>query len=365
MVPQLILEKAPFFALAGGLSVVTLFAQRGTRNLAPLDVLPLSMRMSNALVSYTNYMGKLIWPQGFSVFYPHAGSLPFWTVFGSGLLLACLSIFTIRSASKKPWLAVGWFWYLGTLVPVIGLVQVGAQAMADRYTYMPLIGLFIMIVWSVSSPWPSRWAASYYASLTLSLSLGFWLTCLIPISWLQVRHWHNSVTLFEHALEVTPLNAVAHINLGIALADQGNFQQAITHYTEALRIEPNSFPNSSLAHYNFGLALASQEQLQEAIAHYTEALRIHPSFPEALTNLGIAFARQGKTEEAFSHFAEALRIKPDFPDAHTDLGIILISQGKMEEGISHYTEALRIEPNHAMANMNLYIAHRMMRKLAE
>ena len=342
---RLVLEKVPLFVLAAVSSFLTFFVQRSGGAVAPLELVPLENRVANALVSYVSYIGKMIWPHRLAVFYPYPDTFPIWHVAGAGLLLGAVSFLAILGARRRPYLMVGWLWYLGTLVPVIGLVQVGLQAMADRYTYVPFIGLFIMVAMGV----PDILSGWRYRGIVMAISGGLLLAIFMAITWLQVQYWQNGVTLFEHALEVTPNNPLSQSSLGAALADQGKTQEAIAHYTEALRIKPYN----AEVHNNLGAALIQQGKIQEAIIHYTEALRINPEYVEAHYNLGNALARQGNTQEAIVHYTEVLRIKPDDADAHNNLGNALSEQGKIEEAIAHYTEALRIVPHDVMVHNNL------------
>ena len=345
---RIILEKVPFFALAAVSSLITFLVQQSGGAVSSLESFSLENRVANALVSYVSYIGKMIWPHPLAVLYPHPGMAPMWQVAGAVLFLAGVTALVVRLARRYPYLAVGWLWYLGTLVPVIGLVQVGSQAMADRYTYVPLIGLFIMIAWGV----PDILAGWRHRKTVLAISAGLLLSIFMVVTSLQIQHWHDSITLFNHTLKVTTRNFVVHNVLGNALALQGRQEEAIAHYAEALRI------NSQYAdaHNNLGNLLARQGKQEEAIAHYAEALRINPQFAEAHYNLGNLLARQGKQEEVFAHYAEALRINPQYADAHNNLGNLLAHQGKQEEAIAHYAEALRINPQDAEAHYNLGIA---------
>jgi len=344
---RLVLEKVPFLALAAVSSFLTFLVQRSGGAVTSLESLPWETRVANALVSYVSYIGKMIWPYRLAVFYPYSETFSMVQVAGAGLLLGCISFLVILAARRRPYLMVGWLWYLGTLVPVIGLIQVGEQAMADRYTYVPLIGLFIIIAMGV----PEMLSGWRYRKTVMALSAGLLLSIFMVVTWLQVRYWQNGVTLFEHSLEVTANSSLSQFSLGIALDDQGKTQEAIVHYTEALRIKPGY----AEAHYNLGIALARQEKNQEAIGHFTEALQIKPDHANAHNNLGIILAQQGKTQEAIAHYTEALRIDPNNAYAQNNLGIILGRQGKTQEAIVHYTEALRIKPDYAEVYNNLGI----------
>ena len=342
---HLFLEKIPFFALAAASSIVTFIAQRSGGALM-VDVYPLKIRIANALISYVSYMAKMIWPRGLVVFYLHPGkSLPWWHALGAGLFLVCLSVAVLRAARRHPYLAVGWLWYLGTLVPVIGLVQVGMQAMADRYTYVPLIGLFIIVAWGVFDL-VKGWRHQQVALVLSAVLLLFGLT---TCTWLQVRHWKNSATLFQHALRMNSQNYLAHNNLGAALIQQGNMEEGISHYSKALEINPNYW----LAHSNLGGYLVGQQKVEEAMHHCSEAVRLNPNSPEAHNNLGLALALQDRFEEAITHYSEALRLRPEYADAHRNLGLALERLGRPQEALPHYAEAVRFKPDFVDAHLNL------------
>jgi len=313
---RLVLEKTPLFVLAAIVCVMTFLAQQSSGATKSMGQYPLTDRIANAFVSYASYIGKMIWPEDLAVFYPHPGnSVPLWQLTGVALLLTCVSILLMRAARRHPYFVVGWFWYLGTLFPAIGLVQSGDQGMADRFTYVPLIGLFIMITWGASElvkTWRHRGMILAVTASTLLLTFAI-------CSALQVRYWENNITLFTHALKVTENNFLAHNNLGAGMAGEGRLDEAIVHFREALRISPNFVR----AHYNLGLALAKQGMLDEAIVHYSEALRLKPDYPQALNGLGVALARQGRLEEAIVHFTAALKINPDYAPARGNLDLAL------------------------------------------
>jgi tetratricopeptide (TPR) repeat protein len=322
-----------------------------------IEMLPLKARAANALVSYVAYIGKMLWPTHLAVFYPYFQPLPDWWVAGSLLGLLGVSAAVMRAGLRHPYLPVGWLWYLGTLVPVIGLVQVGSQPMADRYTYVPLIGLFIMVAWGVPELVP-RWA---HRSIVLPAAAFLAILACTLTAWSQVQYWENSTTLWEHALEVTTGNYLAHNNLGNDLARQGRIDEAMAHFTEALRIKPDY----GFAHSNLGNALKNRGRVDEAIAQYSEALRLEPGNADAHNNLGIALADQGKIDAAMAQYIEALRIKPAYADAHNNLGIALARKGKMEEAIHEFFEAVRIKHNYPEAHKNLGIALAMQGRVGE
>lgn len=356
-VRRLILEKVPFFVLAMISSVVTFIVQQSGGAVSSLDAIPLKIRTANALVSYVSYIGKMIWPHKLEVIYLHH-MLPGWQVAGACLLLLSVSLLVVRIVKKHPYLAVGWLWYLGTLVPVIGLVQVGVQSMADRYTYIPLIGLFIIIAWGVPEL-VARWRHNKIGLTILAVSL---LSVLMATTWTQVRYWKNSITLFQHAIDVTANNCVAHNSLGMALAEQGDTTKAIEHYYEALRIQPGLV----IVHNNLGNIMAKQGKLREAIKYYSEAVRIKPDYAKARYNLGIVLAHQGKFREAIKHYSEAVRIKPGYAMAHFKLGFALAQQGSFGEAISHYSKAVRLNPDFsAVVSYNIACMHARQNKIKE
>lgn len=352
---ELVWEKVPLLALSAGASMVTYWAQKNAGALSNLNIVPFKLRIANAVVSYVAYMGKMVWPFALAVFYPHQiDTLPFWKIWAAGFLLVAVSTAVVVLAKRFPYLLVGWLWYLGTLVPVIGLVQVGEQAMADRYTYVPLIGLFIVVAWGVADI-----AKGYRRSrLVLALSATMLLLALMLCSWLQVQHWQNSIKLFRHALRVTTNNYLAHYNLGNALALKGNLTDAIFQYNQALRISPHD-PE---AHNNLGNALSLQGNFHEAIMHYREAVRLKPTFAEAHRNLGVSLDRQGQHLQAMQHYEEAIRLSPDDAQSHNNLGVTLAEQGRLDEAIAHFTEALEINPNFKDARRNLEHALKFMGK---
>ena len=380
---SLLWEKIPFFTLAAVSSVITYVAQNSHNAVKTLIKFPLEYRLANGLVSYTNYLAKMVWPKDLAVFYPHPGqSLPIWQAVLAGLILLIISIAVIRLGRRYPYLPVGWLWYVGTLVPVIGLVQVGAQAMADRYTYVPLIGLFFMIAWGVADLLGSR----RYGKPALAVTATLLLSALMVCTTMQVSYWKNSLTLFEHTLRATSHNSQIHNNLGNVLTQQGKLQEAISHYTKALEISPNYAEaqinlgvaltrqgrlkeaikyysaalqlksNSAELHNNLGVALFGLGDIPGAIKNYLAAVQLKPDYAEAHNNLGNALARLGKLVEAETHYSKALEIRADYPEAHNNLGAALARQGRLNEAIAHFSEAVRLAPDFAQARANLKLA---------
>jgi tetratricopeptide (TPR) repeat protein len=374
----LLQEKAPFFILSALSSVVTFAVQQHGGAVALLNAVPLSYRLSNALVSYARYVFKTVWPAKLAVIYPLPGEWPWWQVALSGLLLLCLTAAAIRARRRFPCVLIGWLWFLGTLVPVIGLVQVGEQSMADRYTYLPLIGLFVAVAWTaaeLTANWRMRTTAlAAGAMATLLLCLG--LTAV------QVLTWDNSLVLFEHAITVTRGNHVAHhslakvlashwrldeaaahceeaarifpglpgphFTLGVLRARQGKFSEAAAQYEAALRLEQNS-----TTHFNLGNALVKLGRLDEAVAHYAEATRLDPKLAEAHLNAAVACDALGKAAEASRLFENALRIEPNYAAARRGYGRLLARQGRLAEAAAQFTELIRQNPDDAEAQFNL------------
>jgi tetratricopeptide (TPR) repeat protein len=336
---RLVYEKIPYFALTAVFCWMTIQAQQGKGAVGSLERFPIDVRISNALISYVIYIVKAIWPENLAAYYPHRGMVSWWSGLGGGLLIIAVSILAIRFVRQKPWFMVGWLWYLGTLVPVIGLVQVGAQAMADRYTYVPLIGLFIIAAWGLpelTAGWRNKKTTLALAGVCLSIILMF-------AAWLQVRHWKNSRTLFQHALEVTENNYFAHDGLGLYLATHEKHEEAIYQYSEAIKIRPDF----AEAHNHLGNVYKIQGKSDEAIVHYKEALRIKPDYAQAHYNLGHLLAGQGKIAAAIQQYHAALKIKPEYPEVHYQLGFALMNQGKLDEAVGHYLKALNQRPSDA------------------
>ncbi|OQX25419.1 MAG: hypothetical protein BWK80_15625 [Desulfobacteraceae bacterium IS3] len=338
-------EKMPLFALAAASSIVTVFAQKSGGLVRSLETYPLDIRIANALVSYIKYIGLTILPRGLAFHYPYPESIPLWQTVGAFLILSGVSVFVIRKRETFPFLTVGWLWYLGTLVPVIGFVQVATQALADRYTYIPSVGFCIMLAWGI----PLFVKERPVFRMTMTALAGIAILGFAACTWFQLRHWQNSVTLFTHTLNVTEKNYLAHNSLGAALEKQGNISEAIRHFREALEIKPDG----AQAHYNMGIALEKQGKSSEAIQHLSEALRFKPDFADAHYNLGIALKRQGNLKDAIRHFSQAVEIKSDFAEAHNNLGNALSHEGNLKAATEHLSEAVRLKSDYSEAYSNL------------
>jgi protein O-mannosyl-transferase len=318
---KLLLEKLPFFCMTIAVSAITVAAQRegGAMNLMEREILPLGVRLANAVVSCASYLEKTFWPQSLAFIYPHQGAnLPGWKIALSAVALVSVTVAVIRQF-RRPYLAVGWFWYIGMLVPVIGLVQVGKQAMADRYTYLPLTGIFIMLAWFINDIMSSALAGR---KKIIAFTAGVVLLALLTAAIVQTSYWRDYPTLLRHATMAVPDNWLAHRMLGNALSDKGLTDEAIVQYRESLRIQPwNSY-----GHNNLAVELARQGKYPEAIEHYREAIRIRPTYAEAYNNLGNALAVTGRRSEAIEQYREALRLRPGWTVVRNNLQLLLVEQ---------------------------------------
>ncbi len=337
---RLVREKAPLVLLATASGIVTIWAQWHGGSVVKMDVYPLSSRAANALASYAAYLGDMLWPAGLSAFYPY-GAIPALWVLACFLALAGATFLAVRFASRHPFLLTGWIWYLATLAPVIGLIQVGAQARADRYTYVPLIGTFIIIAWSV----PEILRRLRIPRIALAAAACGVICALAIVSRAQAGHWINGVALWEHALKSYPDSYFIHSNAGYEYSARGETDNAMRRYSESLRLNPNY----AQAHNGLGVELIKKGRTQEALERFTSALRHKPDYAEAHCNLGARLAALGKTDEAISHFRTALKINPRDPQIHYDMGVALTKLGESEQAIAHLAEALRLNPGFAEA----------------
>jgi tetratricopeptide (TPR) repeat protein len=342
---RLVFEKIPFFALAAAASVVTFMVQKRGGALAVGESLSLGTRSANALISYCRYLGKMFWPTDLAIFYPHPGYWPIEQVLLAGVVLLGISVLLIAQRRRYPFLLMGWLWYCGTLLPVIQLVQTGAHAMADRYTYLPSLGVLILAVWGACEL-AGRWR---YHVIVLSVAGTAALILCLGLTRQQIGYWQDSESLFRHALDVTRNNHHACLNLGGALEAKGRPDEAISFYREALRLKPDYVE----AHNTLGTALVKQGQIDEAIGQFQEALLLKPDYAYAHYNLGIALAMKGQTDEAISQYQEAIRLKPDFAEAHNNLGAALVRQGQTGEAIVQFQEVLELQPGNAPAQITL------------
>jgi protein O-mannosyl-transferase len=367
----------PFFALTAAAALITWFAQQSSGAVRTIESFPIALRIENALVSYVVYIAKMFWPAGLAVFYRYPRAIPEWQASLAFLALAAVTILAWRARRRLPYLIVGWLWFLVTLLPVIGIVQVGAQARADRYMYIPMVGLAIMLAWGAADLAPR-------SKPVLAGAAAASLAACAAVTWIQLSFWQNSETLFQHALDVTPANYLAEHNLGSYLLDKpGRLPDSITHLRAALELRPD-YPeamtdlasalaqspgglpqairlyeaaarilpdspiirgNMAQARYDFGMSLIKQGLAADSIPQFEASLSLRPDNPEANNNLGIALAQIGNIKAAEQHFREALRLKPDYADAHLNLGITLANNGRPNEALPELEAANRLKPD--------------------
>ena len=296
-------------------------------------------------MAYARYLGKTFWPVKLALPYPQPDYWSWLEVGGSVLVVVGVCLAVLWLGRRWPYLLVGWCWYLGTLMPVIGLTKGWGTFMADRFTYLPQLGLYLMVAWGAvdgAGVWRGRRVVLASAAVVI-------VTSLLVAARVQTRYWRDSISLWTHTLACTPENFFAHHNLGVALAAQGEWNEAISHYESALRFKPDCVG----AHNSLGLALAAQGKWNEAIAHYESALRLNPDYAQAHNSLGVALAEQGKLNEAIPHFERAFRLDPDYADAQNNLGLSLGRQGKLNEAVPRLERALQLKPDYAEAHNNL------------
>ncbi len=322
--PLLILEKVPFFLLAGASALVTLLTTNVGGGVATAEMFPLGARIANAAAAYSAYLWKMLWPTGLAVFYPFDAHLPLARVALAGLVLLVITVLVVALCRRHRYLLTGWLWYLVMLLPVIGLVQAGSQAMADRYTYLSLVGVFIMLAWGATDlARPLGRAAAPGLAVLAGAAL---LACAV-VARAQVGVWQDSVTLFEHANRVTRGNFVALTNLGYLQSGKGDHEAAVRYYQESLEIHPTF----AVTHNNLGSALMQMDRLDEAVGAFRRALELDSSYAEAHNNLGIALARQEKCGEAIREFEESLRLRPDNPRTRQNLDLAIKKAGASDE----------------------------------
>jgi len=361
---RLIAEKLPFLALVVVSCVVTFLAQRGGGAVTTGGNLPVGDRLENAIASYIKYLGKMVWPTNLSIFYPHpetrypiSEQWPVGLIGIAALFLVGISLLAMQQLRKRPYIATGWFWYLGTLVPVIGIVQVGTQAMADRYTYIPAIGIFMTFGWllgEIATRTPTvKITVAAVSTVTLVL-------CLL-VTRTQLTYWHDSLSVFQHAAAVTQNNAPAHANLGTEFARRGEVEQARMQFQAALAADPH-FADADC---NLGLLAQNQGKLAEAATYYRNALQINPNHALAHNNLGTVLWREGHLEDAEREFILALCLQPDYVNANVNLGNLLLEQQRPRESQPYFVSALRLRPWQVSAMVGLGLALKRSGQLAE
>jgi tetratricopeptide (TPR) repeat protein len=374
-VKGLLIEKLPLFALSIAASVVTYLVQGRGGAVSSVEWIPITARVENALVSYFIYIAKLFWPSPLAVFYPlpqllspeqetnlgHSLGMLLPAAL-AGLAIVGVTVFALRAIRKRPYFAVGWLWYLITLVPVIGLVQAGVQARADRFTYIPMIGISIALGWGADEIFERRrWSRSALAIATMAVCAAW-----SAVTWVNLGFWRNSITLFEHAIEVTDRNYVAYNNLGSALREEDRIREALADFKVAAAIQPQA-PDIQ---ENLGEALIAAGRPEEAQAHLLDALRLRPDFAKAHVDLASALIKRGEIDEAEAHYRMALQFQPDDAEAHYGLGGILAMRGRMPEAIPHFQEGLpflleevKRRPDSVDGHYNLGTVYAMMRRV--
>jgi tetratricopeptide (TPR) repeat protein len=388
---HLVLEKLPLFTLTVLSSIATFVAQGKVGAVVSSGKLPPGVRIINALVSYIIYIRKTIWPSNLAVFYPHLGLRPVGQVLVAVLALIVVTFIVIWSAKRHPYLALGWLWFTGTLVPVIGIAQAGNQSMSDRFTYIPLIGLFVMVAWGIPEL-VKKWR---YHEAILFASSALVLISLFIATRIQVAYWNNDIALYDHALKVTGPNDIILNNRGAAYGKLGNYRQAISDYDQAIGIDPDYAmayynrgvayaelgshrqaiedfdraigidPKRSEAYYNRGLEYGKLDNQGQAIEDYNRAVEINPKYAEAYNNRGFAYYKLGNRTQAISDFDKAVEINPEYADAYYKRGVVYGELGNLSQAISDYDRAIEINPQYALAFHNRGFAYARLGNLTQ
>ncbi len=342
---RLVFEKIPFFALAGIAALITLVVVRTKGRIATEEAVPWALRLANIPISYVRYLWKTIWPDQLAVIYPLPAHWPLWQVVASSMVVIVLSVWALLQARRRPYLLFGWLWYLGTLVPTIGVIPVGWQAIADRYTYVPLIGIFAAVTWGLADALPT-WARK--RAIIGAAAVVVLVACAVR-TWFQTQCWQNTQTLFASAVANTRDNRIAHYNWGCTLLIEGKAREAEEQFRAVVRINPRA----DNAQNNLGRALCLQSNLTEAIEHYEAALQANPRLEAAHFNLGIALKALGRDDEAISHLAATARLSPGHVETYTELCELLVQHGRVSDAIEGYRRALRYSPDSAILLNNL------------
>jgi len=328
-------EKIPLFILSAVFSLITIYTQYNPS----IKHFPFGLRIANASVSFITYLEKTLWPRDLAVFYPYPAQIPLWQVLGTTLLILVISVLVIAAAKRLPYLFVGWLWYAITLLPVIGIVQSGEQAMANRYHYLPSIGIAVMLAWGI----PLLFTREDLRKIILFPAGVFFIAILSFITWQQCGHWQNSIKLWNYNLQITKNNALAHNNLGIALSDEGKNEEAMDHFIEAIRLKPYLF----YAFNNRGSAYVKLGRYQLAIEDFNQAIRLNPNFADGYHSLGIIHIKLGLYQNALDYFSKAIRLRPDDSSYYSDRGIAYANLGQYRLAIDDYNHAIRLKPTDA------------------
>jgi tetratricopeptide (TPR) repeat protein len=330
---RLVFEKFPLLAVSMVSVWLSSLSLQSQAEFKTMDDVAMMLRIANALTSYLEYIAKVIWPYYLAIFYPYPETVPLWQAVGALVILAGLSVLFIWTFRSRPYLSVGWLWFMGTLVPVSGLVIAGNfPALADRWAYVPTVGLFVMIAWSMPD-FVKRWSHYQVGIGVIIIVIVF---TLMTTTWVQTRNWKNSVTLYQHALKVNPNNWLAHTNLGTALANKGQETEAYRHFAEAIRLHPHE-PHVQV---NYGDVMLARGKIKKAAGHYYEALRINPGFAEAYNNLGLILVRSGKIEESIEQFQLAMQNRPDYDNAIKNLNLAISINRKINQAAKNFNESL-------------------------
>lgn len=349
----LILEKIPLFILSIVSIFLTIHGARYIKSITSLEYLPLSIRIPNSINSYVLYIKKLFWPNDLAVFYP-IYHIPVWQCLVATIFLLGITFLVCRYLRKYPHLFVGWFWYLGTLVPVIGIVQVGNQAMADRYAYIPFIGLFIIIAWGAENLLFNK---NVFKKIIISVTV-FAILALMMTTYNQVKVWRDTVTLFEDTLRKTKNNYVAYNALGLEAASKNKNEEALMNYYIAQKINPNFYP----AYNNAGIALIKMGRYDEALRNFEMALKVNEFSAQAYYNIGLLSLKDNNLDKSIMLFRKAIEIQPDYTEAYNNLGVVFVKKGMIREGIANFQKSLEVNPSYSEAQHNLQVAYAMQKE---
>jgi tetratricopeptide (TPR) repeat protein len=367
---RLAMEKAPLFLISFASSILTFWAQKTGGAVAALDQLPIHLRVANALISYIAYLGKLLWPADLALFYPlRADRLPSWEIALCAIAFAVMMVYAVRAFDRRPYVTFGWLWYVITLLPVIGLVQIGSQALADRYSYVPSLGIFVIMVWGVSDllarirdAHPAALRRWSWAPAAAACGL---LLILAVLANRQAQFWKDDITVWEHAAAVTPPNYFSHYNLARAYDTQHRYDEALAHNRACIRIDPNR----EEAYNNLAVLLMGRRSYDEAESALLSALRINPQFTQARSNMSMVLCKMQRYDEGFRSYQEAMRLDPqnteirrNFAACHCDYGMALAGKNHLEEAVAEFQSALSVAPEFSQAHYNLGLTYAELRR---
>jgi tetratricopeptide (TPR) repeat protein len=345
---RLVLEKVPLLVLSAAAALVTFRVQSSAGAVASLEHQPLPARLANAVLAYVAYVWKTVWPSRLACFYPQAAEYPMGPVLAALGVLGLVTAIALHQRRRRPYLLVGWLWFVGTLVPVIGVVRAGDQAMADRFTYIPSIGLVVAGAWLAGEAARRSPRAWWTATAAAAIVLIAWSATTAT----QLRTWRDSRALYAHALAVTTGNHLADGNLGLLLLEENDVDEAMRHFRAAVEARPAS----SKAHVNLGVGLATLGRHDDALREYEAAVGLDPRLPVAHYNLGLELSEHGRVDEAVSHYETAIRLDPDYAPPHVNLGLVLANRGRLDDAIAHYRTAIALDPRLPAAYNNLAVA---------